>query len=211
MPQLTAVKSQKNRKRLNIYLDEKFAFGVSADLWEIQKIKLGDNLSQDEISKLKDDDSIQKVWDKILHFLSFRPRSQKEVIIKLQNISTKVGITDVEQEGIIKRLEKLHYVDDVEFGKWFIEQRTKVKKGKNLIKQELYVKGLDSKLVERLLQEEVLAGYDEAGAVLEKNRWRFKDSDKLKMKKKMQDLLLRRGFEWEDVSLAIENFLTKKA
>ncbi|KKP69643.1 hypothetical protein A2X44_03755 [candidate division CPR3 bacterium GWF2_35_18] len=211
MPQLTAVKSQKNRKRLNIYLDEKFAFGVSADLWEIQKIKLGDNLSQDEISKLKDDDSIQKVWDKILHFLSFRPRSQKEVIIKLQNISTKVGITDVEQEGIIKRLEKLHYVDDVEFGKWFIEQRTKVKKGKNLIKQELYVKGLDSKLVERLLQEEVLAGYDEAGAVLEKNRWRFKDSDKLKMKKKMQDLLLRRGFEWEDVALAIENFLTKKA
>lgn len=211
MFQITAVKSQKNQKRLNIYLDEKFAFGVSFELWEIKKFKLGDELSESQINELKDDDAVHMVWDKILHFLSFRPRSRKEMVTKLQMIVLKVGITCEEQEEIIKRLEKLHYINDVKFGKWFIEQRTKVKKGKNLIKQELYEKGLESKLIDSLLQEEVVAGFDEALAVLEKNRWRFKGDDSFKMKKKMQDLLLRRGFEWEDVSLAIESFLTKKA
>lgn len=208
---VTAIKSQKNEKRLNVYLGEKFGFGVNRELWEMKKYKLGDDLSEDQISELKGDDEIRIAWDKILHFLSFRPRSKKEVITKLQMIALKVGITSEEQDEIIRRLEKLHYIDDVDFGKWFIGQRKKVNKGRNLVRNELYVKGLDSKLIDRLLQEEVLAGSDEAETVLEKNRWRFKDSDKLKMKKKMQDLLLRRGFEWEDVALAIENFLTKKA
>lgn len=206
---ISDVKTQKKEKRLNIYLNRQFGFGIDRDLWHKKGYQVGQVISDKEVEILKQDDGYTKVWERILHFLTFRPRSQREIRTKLQELSLKFPLSPVVQEKIISKLKELKYLDDAEFGKWWIDERKKRLKGIRLIKKELYDKGLDSELVEELLDQEEFSGLTEATALLTKNRWRFK-GDKLRVKNKMQQLLLRHGYDWDEVEKAVENFLTKK-
>ena len=68
---------KKNPGRVNVYLDDEFAFGLAkiVAVW----LKIGQELDEAKIAKLKAEDEAEVVYQKALHFLSFRPRSEGEV------------------------------------------------------------------------------------------------------------------------------------
>ena len=209
MPKVTNVKGQKNKNRVNVYIDESFSFGIDREIWIQKKYKIGDELKDEDISLIKQEDDRSVVFDKLLHFLSFRPRSKKEVLTKLNDLVKRYEVSESNQEKIIDKLKKYGYVNDEEFGIWWIGQRKKRLKGKKLVRQELYEKGLDQKLIDKLLAEETVAGKEEARMVIDKNKWRFR-GESFKIKKKMQEMLLRRGFTWEEVNSVVTEFLDEK-
>ncbi|MFH1841099.1 MAG: regulatory protein RecX [Candidatus Shapirobacteria bacterium] len=121
-------------------------------------------------------------WEKVTRFLSFRPRSEKEVADYLVRKKIPLG-------PIIKKLKRLKLLDDREFARWFLEQRASFKpKGKMALKQELYQKGIARELVEELLAEVDEAS--EARKIMEKKKL---------LPEKMMALLARRGFSWETI------------
>lgn len=210
MPLITEIKRQKNKKRLNIYLDNQFAFGVDEEVWFQNSFQKGDTLRDEDLLLLGQSDNLQKAFDKIFHFLSFRPRSSKEIEHKLQEIKQKLLLSDSQVENIKSKLISLHYLNDSEFGKWWVSERLKKFKGRKIIFQELLQKGLENNLIEELLHEESFDHSSLALKYLEKNQWRFSDNT-FATRNKMQNALLRRGFDWDEVRQAVDDFLTKLA
>lgn len=125
----------------------------------------------------------EKLMGAAIRFVSYRPRSEKEIRDflekKLQKSHTSAPTL---LDKVIARLAELGYVDDAKFAAWWIEQRSGRKpKGAKLVVYELKEKGIKVS-VER--DEKALAAKALAGK-------------KVLDKKKAIDFLMRRGFSWE--------------
>ena len=80
MPTITAVQAQQHDpERVSVFLDGKFAFGATAMAAYSQRLTVGRDLSEEEVASLTRDDEIDRAFAAALNFLSFRPRSVREV------------------------------------------------------------------------------------------------------------------------------------
>ena len=93
-------------------------------------------------------DEFDKFYNKALRFLSFRPRSEYEV---KQNLVRKKASENIISK-VVSRLKENNFINDEEFIKWWIEQRTNFKpRSLKLIKIELRQKGIDKELIEETI------------------------------------------------------------
>ena len=74
MPAITSIKPQKNGKRVNIYLDGEYGFGLDLENFVKLGLKVEQEFTDEEIEKIIKKAEFQKVYDKILRFGSLRPR-----------------------------------------------------------------------------------------------------------------------------------------
>src|SRR3989304_5220176 len=79
MPIITSIKQQKNKNRVNVYLDDKFGFGIDLDNFVILGLKVNQELSEKEVEEIVRKAEFQKTLDKLLRFATLRPRSEKEI------------------------------------------------------------------------------------------------------------------------------------
>ena len=79
MPVITSIKQQKNKNRVNIYLDDKFGFGIDLDNFVLLHLKVNQELTEKEVEEIVKKAEFQKTYDKLLRFVMVRPRSEKEV------------------------------------------------------------------------------------------------------------------------------------
>ncbi len=160
-----------------------------------------------------EDESYQKLRDYALRLLSFRPRSINEVSTKLQKYCLKRELPDNLRDKIIKDLVEQKFLDDKEFVRWWTDQRQSFKpKGLKGIKLELLQKGISKEIVDEVLSDEKEGrptDYDLALKVINKKftHWAHLSSEKLKIK--IRDLLLRRGFNWDVIYKVIDSAFKK--
>ncbi|MBI2587417.1 RecX family transcriptional regulator [Candidatus Amesbacteria bacterium] len=84
---------------------------------------------------------MQALLDQSLKFLSYRPRSKKEV----ETFLRKKTKDDTLINQTITKLEAAKLINDEEFGRWVIESRSRSRpRGIRLLKQELKQKGVDT-------------------------------------------------------------------
>ena len=115
------------------------------------------------------------------HFLSFRSRSEKEM---LDFLIKKDFETDEIAQTVLK-LKELDFINDAKFDKEFIESRSKNKpKGKKALMIELARKGIKIENIE--IDEKELA----TKAISRKS---------FKSKEQMQRFLYSRGFSWDTI------------
>jgi len=194
--QITAIKPQKKDSRFNIFLDGKFSFGLDEATLVREKLSVGQELSPERIATLTQANEVGKLLDKGLRFLSFRPRSEREVRRRLLRRQKRRGAEE-EQGGLvgetISRLRDLGYINDAEFASWWVEQRIRFRpRGKLLLKSELFEKGVAREVIEDALREYSLE--DEIG-------WAKKLAEKRRdeCRERLAAYLARRGFTWEVV------------
>jgi regulatory protein len=139
-----------------------------------------------------------------LRFVSFRPRSEKEIrdflARKLKRRHTTAPLVVRE---VLDRLRVLGYVDDAKFTAWWVEQRTGRKpKGRRLIERELLQKGIvyEAKIDEKQLAKRAIA----------KKQMLWKKLPQLERKKKISDFLYRRGFDWETIASIVDEVVKKE-
>lgn len=144
------------------------------------------------------DDLYAKLLESSFRFLSFRPRSEKEVRdFLLKKLLRRNVVDEGVVDRVLSRLRELGYIDDEKFSSWWIEQRHSHKpKGARLIAQELKAKGIKSQYsyggrnVTDTDDEAVLA----RRAVIKKLPL-WQKLPKLAQKKKIYGFLARRGFD----------------
>jgi len=181
---------QKNPQRVNIYLDGEFAFGLAAVVaaW----LRVGQELGEERIASLKMQDEREIVYQKALHFLSYRPRSSAEV---RQNLS-KRGISEALIEEILNRLQNTGLVNDETFAQAWVENRNTFRpRGKSALRMELRRKGLSDEIVQSVLDTQV----NDAALALEAARRyarRLSGLEWPEFRQKLSGFLARRGFSY---------------
>ncbi len=107
---ITALKLQRRKKnRVNVFIDDQFQFGVQRII--AAGLKVGQELSEADIERLKDEDEEQRAYERALRYLSRRPHSEKEIANKLSRNRIEINV----QDRVLKRLREASLVDDVEF------------------------------------------------------------------------------------------------
>lgn len=133
----------------------------------------------------------QDAFARSLNFLKYRPRSRWEIKHYLE----KKGFSPSEISDAIERLEHYRYIDDTEFARIWIENRTRNRpRGQFALRCELKEKGVSEEITEKML-----ADFDEEEpawlAVLPRlERW--SGLEPIELKKKIYEYLRRRGFAY---------------
>ena len=162
---------------------------------------------------IMEDENYQKVRDHALKLLSFRPRSTKEVSVKLQKFTAKRDFPNEIIGKVINELTEQKFLDDKEFVRWWVDQRQSYRpKGARAIKMELLCKGIEKEVIDEILSTndgEKISEYDLAKKVVDKKIVHFKHLPQEKLKIKVRDLLARRGFDWETIRKVIDSVVEK--
>ncbi|MEX2007262.1 MAG: regulatory protein RecX [Candidatus Levyibacteriota bacterium] len=147
-------------------------------------------------------DSFEKYWNSSLKFLSYRPRSEKEV---RDNLLKKKATQEV-IEAVIKRLKGHKFINDEEFASWFVRSRIGVKpKAARIIKMELKQKGISEETIDNL--QFTIDDLENAKKLLEKKVERYKNLERNEIYNKLGSFLARRGFDWDTVKKAIDGVI----
>lgn len=163
-----------------------------------------------------DSDVYERLINSALHFVSFRPRSVRELRVFLKK---KIKVPSNENDDILKkvmvRLADLDYANDEKFATWLIESRQKhALKGIRVIKRELLEKGIDKELVDSLLvrissDESAESQKTLAEKAVQKKLQVWARYPILMQKKKIYDFLARRGFDGTTISSVIDGAVGK--
>lgn len=198
MPVITSIKQQKAKNRVNIYLDDKFGFGIDLDSFVLLNLRVGQEMTTDDIEKAKNTSDFQKSLEKVYRFAMTRPRSEKE----FRDYFKRKNFDESNHESILKKLRHLDFLDDTKFAKWWVDQRIKTKPIK-VIKLELSQKGIDRNTIEDVLSETEIDEEKLAKNLLEKRMYRWKGLDKKTAKQKMSQFLMSKGFDWDVIEKTI--------
>lgn len=195
MPVLTKITQQKrDSERYNLFIDEKYAFSVHESILVKFGLTKGMQLDDWVMDEITYEDEIEKAFNKALHFLSFRMRTEFEVKKKLLDLEFGEAVI---LEAIVK-LRRLGFLDDEAFSEAFVRtQKNASSKGPKAIKQELHKKGVGKEL-----QEQVLQAYpeEEQFAIAKKLAQKAATSNRAippaQLKQKIQNALARKGFSF---------------
>lgn len=144
---ITAIESQKKHTdRVNIYLDDKFAFGLSnvVAAW----LRVGQVLSDEKIQTLLTQEEQETCYQRAIHFLSFRPRSVHEVQEKLSQVGFHPEIIEL----TLSRLEDQHLIGDEMFAHQWIDNRAAFRpRSHRALQYELRRKGVSDEVITEAL------------------------------------------------------------
>ncbi len=206
MPIITAIKPQKNKKRVNIHLDGKFGFGIDLENFVKLGLKVEQELPEREVEEIIKKAEFQKTYDKLVRFTTLRPRSEKEVNDWLRKYKVHKSI----HKELFIRLKRLDLLDDRKFAQWWIEQRITFRpRGKRALSFELRQKGIDRDLINQILSEVKIDEQKIACQLLKKKKYKWEKLGKLKARKKMSEFLARKGFSWAVIKESIDVFNEK--
>lgn len=202
MPTITRLEQQQHdTERVNIYLDDEFAFGIN--IMDAVSLRKGQELSEAEIAELRHKDAIVKAADNIANLLSYRPQSTQEIRQKLG----KKGYEEAVIEGAIERMTRMGYLDDRSFARFWIESRSRSKPlGKQALTYELRQKGISDAILRELLDE--LVDESEAAYQAAEGRVRrMRGSSQREFKQKLGSFLQRRGFRYDSINQALNQLI----
>lgn len=207
MPQITRIVQQKDINRANLYIDGKFAFGITIENLLLNSLHVNKELSQETVNRLKEQDGQVKIINRAIEFATRRPRSQREIELWFR----KKKVEEAVQGLALNKLKNLNLLNDLEFAKWWIEQRNTFRpKPQRVIKMELRQKGVSSDVIEEALGEsELPSELETARKVISKKGGRYKRMPYDEGKKKLSNFLAMRGFSWDTIKQILEETLEK--
>ena len=154
------------------------------------------------------DDEFAKFYNKALRFLSFRPRSEKEVVDNLKKTFRRGSEpSEAAIELIIKKLKDYKFLDDLEFAKMWVQDRSLLKlKPLRVIKFELKQKGITEEIIEQVLSDskEEKGDLEKAKKIIDKKISKYKGLEKQKIREKLGLYLASKGFDYDTIKEALE-------
>ncbi|MBM3138133.1 MAG: hypothetical protein FJZ98_08095 [Chloroflexi bacterium] len=202
---ITALETQKrNPDRLNVYLNDEFAFGISKFVaaW----LSVGQTISEDKLKELIAEDEQERAYQTALSYIGYKDRTKSEIIDRLE----KDGYTSEIIQKTISELEDKEYINDQRFAQQWVEIRCETKpRSRYLISIELKRKGIEESVIEDALAnipgEEKLA--NEFG-IQYMRKLSHVDSEAFVLK--MTGAMQRKGFSYSVTKEVVRNLLSQR-
>ena len=200
--EITALEVQaRDQSRVNLYLDGRFAFGISAKTVTDAGLKKGDHLTADRIVDLLKGEAREQAMLQAFNYLSYRSRS----VAEMERYLRGKGHAPETVTSVISRLTDLHYLDDTTFALAWVENRQRAKpRGPHLLRSELIQKGIDKEAANQAIAD---ASGDEEALVLDAARQKaatLKAADYPEFSRKLGGYLSRRGYSSDVVWSAVK-------
>jgi regulatory protein len=177
---------------------------LPAQLVTDERIEVGNALDGERINALLAAEESSRATEAALVFLAYRPRSEKEVRDRLR----RGGYAQEAIDYVISRLHEWRYLDDEDFARRWVENRTAHRpRGKRLLQQELRHKGIDSETAREVIAD---ADVDETGAAEALARRRlpaYAGDDPAAIRRRLAAYLARRGYSYDIIRVALERAL----
>jgi regulatory protein len=188
---ITKLEFQKNDpNRVNVFIDGTFAVGVTTEAVLKLGLKKDQEISRDFLKKIVAESDFGKLFNRIVNFISFRPRSEWEIRHKFYQEKYLIEV--------VEKLKQMGLVNDQNFAQWFLEQRKVFRpKGQLAIKSELTRLGVDRNIIDNALRNSPVDEVSQARKLLIK---KFKTNFDLL---RAQRFLLSRGFSWNTIKTTL--------
>ncbi len=187
---------QRNKERVNVYLDGKFAFGLAAIV--AARLKPGQSLSDEEFRRLQALDEVEEAYNKTLNYLAYRPRSR----VELERYLKEKKVSEEASAAVIERLGRAQLIDDQDFARYWVENREQfAPRSKRALRSELRQKGLSDTDVQA-----AVADVDEEHSAYEaarKRAPRLAALDRETFYRRLSGFLQRRGFGYDVVKRVV--------
>jgi regulatory protein len=192
---ITAIEVQKkNSKRVNIFLDGEFAFGLSCIVaaW----LELGQSLSDEKIVELKIQDEQEIAYQRALRITGYRSRSTFEIKRHLRKLNFSQNII----AAVLNRLEHAGILDDRQFAKLWVENRVEFRpRSHRMLTLELRQKGIKDDIIKKTLETTTPDG-DLAYKAALKQKSKYNNLEWQDFRRKLSAYLYRRGFNYETIT-----------
>jgi regulatory protein len=183
---------KKGKSDVTIYFDNDTVMFLAVEVFLKNGLKKGDDISEDRFSLLIEQNKLFHIKQKAFRLLGRRQHSSSELRRKLWNKDYKQKLID----EVIEDLSKNGYLDDKEFIRAFVAEKSKTKNwSTKKIKSELFKRGVASKLIDETLNE------------------RLKEDDfenAMKLAKKKYEVLLKRNLEPKELRNKLSTYLFSK-
>lgn len=197
---ITDFKPQKNQNRVNIYLDNKFGFGLDLENFVKLRLKINQELTDLEVEKIIKKAEFQKTFDKSLRFVMIRPRSEKEI----KDYFKRKKVHESLYQELFNRLNRLDLINDIKFAKWWVDQRQSFRpKSKRILNSELRIKGINNEIIKNILEDSEIDELKIARELIEKKEYRWSKFDEKTKKQKIIQYLSGKGFGWDIIEKVI--------
>jgi len=200
MGKITAIRAGKGRrKRINLFLDGKFAVSLEADVLVKENLQVGQELSAEELEALTRTNHFQRCLNAATHYLGYRPRSESEIRQRLY----QRGFDGDSVETVIAQLKEQGLVDDIAFAQFWKDNRESFSpRSQWLTRSELRRKGVADNII-----DQVVEGVDDGGsayrAALSKAH-NLSRVDYQEFRRRLGGYLKRRGFGYEVTNRTVE-------
>lgn len=181
---------------MKVFLDNDFSFCLTAAILVKTGLKPGDKLRQRDVDELLRQQERHRLKEKAYQLLAIRAHSERELQQKL----TQKGFGRDLIESVMADLRDQRLLDDREFASGYARSRLLTKPmGMKLLRQELWQKGISDEVIGQTLREVYSEKNPEeiARELVIKRQPRYSHLETTQKRKRLQDLLLRRGFEWD--------------
>ena len=191
MAVITKIETQKNKSRVNIFVDDSFFCGFNKETAIIFGLKENKQVDEDKLRSAIFESEVKSAFEKSLDIVGRRMHSKKELIDKL----AKKGYAEDVCGRVIQKLEEYHYIDDMLFAKQFVSLNQKL--SKRILKEKLHLKGVSPDIIqeitaERTNEEEFELCFAQANKYLKSRK-----VESYQEIAKMQASLARKGFDFD--------------
>jgi regulatory protein len=190
---ITKIEEQKNKKRLNIYVDGEYHSSVDKDILEEMSFYEGMDLNLDEFNQKLETIQYKSALRAALYMLTHSSKTENEIEKKLKEKQH----SDNAIRKVLEYLKGIGYINDESYTESFIRSMSDVTgtSSRNLY-YKLVSKGVDKDIIERKLEESEIDDYASALKAAEKKVAGLK-GDKREKVSKLLNFLYRKGFGME--------------
>jgi regulatory protein len=200
MRKITALRVGRGRgKRVNIFLDGKFAFSLEAEVVAKEGLQVEQVLSDEQIEALAGSDHFHRCLNAATLYLSYRLRSESELRERLH----RRGFDGDTLEAVITRLKEQGLVNDMAFAQFWRDDRESFSpRSRWLIKLELRRKGVANDIIDQVV--EAIDDDDSAYRAALSRARSLPRSDEQSFRHRLGEYLKRRGFSYGVINHTVE-------
>ena len=199
MSKITAIRAGRDRQRVRVFLDGRFAFRLEAEVAAEEGLQVGQELSAGQVEVLSRADHCRRCFKDAVNFLSYRPRSESEIRERLK----RHGFDGDSIEAVKTKLKEQGLVNDNAFAQFWKDNRESFSpRSQWLTRLELRRKGVATDVIDQVVGE--IDDADSAyHAALSKAR-SLPLSDYQGFRRRLGEYLKRRGFGYGVINHAVE-------
>ncbi|MBQ5695292.1 MAG: recombination regulator RecX [Clostridium sp.] len=196
---------KRNKERVNIYIDNEYAFSISAELVYKENIKVKDEINVERLKKLADEDNYIKCKNSALKIIERTYKSEKELRDKL----VLKGYDDHIIKRTINFLREYNLLNDTNYAKMYVKDRSR-NQGKNKIKYKLIQKGIDENIIEEELNKIDKDEIKEVAYEMALKKYRVlskRENDNYKLTQKLYRFLMGKGYDYDLIKDVVKSIV----
>lgn len=203
---ITKIEAQKrNKDRVNIYIDEDYAFSLSAELVYKEELKIKMQVDNNRLGRIAREESFLKCKDSALRTIERSYKTEKEIRDKL--LLKEFDIDSIERT--LEFLKEYNLLNDENYVKMYVKDKIKVE-GQNKIKYALIQKGIDEELIKYEISKFDNDSQKEVAYDLATKKYNLlskREDDKYKISQKLYRFLTTKGYDYSIVSDVVKKVI----